>query len=203
MIELRGARIERAGVTVLRDVDLRWEGGVLALTGPNGCGKSTLLRALCGALPLSAGTARVDGFDLATERALAQARCALVPEEPSYPGHLTVEAIARLCADLRGAPTPDDARSRATRGLLGARTYETLSLGQRKRAHLLFARAGSPRWWLLDEPSNGLDADARADCWDEMREREGGCVVATHDPEWIARADGVAEVADRALRRAR
>lgn len=203
MVELRGLSVRLGRKRVLESVSFQWPRGLLAVVGANGSGKSTLLRALCGALEPAEGDARIDGFSLREQREEAQRRCALVPEEPSYPPHETVAELASLVAGLRRVAVPEDPRSRATLEQLGGQRYDTLSLGQRKRAHLLLARAGRPRWWLLDEPSDGLDQEARASLFEELGELEGGALVATHDPALIERCAGVLRVAQGRAERER
>lgn len=203
MIRVRDLSVRLGHRLVLDSVSLEWPRGLLAVVGANGSGKSTLLRAIIGAIDHGGGEVEIDGRSLARDRDELQRRCAIVPEEPSYPEHLTVNELVELCAGLRRSEVPQDERSRATIELIGAQRYRTLSLGQRKRAHLLMARVESPAWWLLDEPSDGLDRDARRSLFDELRERPSGALVATHDEELIAWCDGVLRVRDGAVERVR
>lgn len=203
MIELKSLTVKRERRTILHDVELSWPRGALAIVGANGSGKSTLLRAIAGAIAIDRGDVSIEGRSLQTARSDAQRRLALVPEEPSYPGHLAVRELLELCAGLRCAKVPDDARSRETLAIIGAQRYETLSLGQRKRAHLLFARVGEVPWWLLDEPSDGLDARARESLFEEIAALPSGALVATHDPVLITRCDGVVRVVDGTVVRER
>lgn len=194
MIHVRNLSVRLGHRLVLDTVSFAWERGLLAIIGANGSGKSTLLRAVIGAIDRVSGEVEIDQRSLAHERDALQRRCALVAEEPSYPGHLTVAELVGLCAGLRRSEVPTDERSRETMERIGSQQYRTLSLGQRKRAHLLMARVESPAWWLLDEPSDGLDRDARAGLFDELRERGTGALIATHDDELIAQCDGVLRV---------
>jgi ABC-type multidrug transport system ATPase subunit len=203
MIEVTGLTVRRGARRVLDDASFTWPAAALALVGANGSGKSTLLRALVGAIERERGSVTIDGCSLDDQREALQRRCALVPEEPSYPGHLTVCELVELCAGLRRASVPSDGRSSETLSVIGGQRYETLSLGQRKRAHLLFARVEAPPWWLLDEPSDGLDQRARESLYDELTERGHGALIATHDPALIERCAGVLQVRDGKLERER
>ncbi|MFO0558162.1 MAG: ATP-binding cassette domain-containing protein [Polyangiales bacterium] len=145
MIRVRDFSVRLGHRLVLDSVSLEWPRGLLAVVGANGSGKSTLLRAIIGAIDHGGGEVEIDGRSLARDRDELQRRCAIVPEEPSYPEHLTVNELVELCAGLRRSEVPQDERSRATIELIGAQRYRTLSLGQRKRAHLLMARVESPR----------------------------------------------------------
>lgn len=203
MIRVHDLSVRLGHRLVLDALSFEWPAGSLAIIGPNGCGKSTLLRAIIGAIDHGSGSVTVDGYSLDREREALQRRCALVPEEQSYPPHLTVRELVELCAGLRRAEVPTDERSIDTLDRIGSQRYGTLSLGQRKRAHLLMARVESPAWWLLDEPSDGLDRDARAGLLDELRERPSGALIATHDEELIARCDAVVRVHNGAVERVR
>lgn len=203
MIRIQELTVKLGPRVVLERVSFEWPRGLLAVVGANGSGKSTLLRAIIGAIDAAHGTVEIDGASLSRDRVALQRQVALVAESPSYPGHLTVRELVELCAGLRRSEPPSDERSRETLELIGAQRYATLSLGQRKRAHLLFARTGGPPWWLLDEPSDGLDRDARESLHEELATRGAGALVATHDEALIERCAGVLRVRDRSVERVR
>ncbi len=168
-------------VVALDDVSLDIGAGeMLGLLGPNGAGKTTLLTLLTGQRRPSAGTVQLFGgspLDWRNRRALGT-----TPQESALPPTLTVREVI----DLVGAHF-DDRRTTAELseefGLtdLLRRQTGSLSGGQRRRLSVALAFVGRPRLVLLDEPTTGLDVDARRSLWDALRRQHaaGSTVVVT------------------------
>ncbi len=144
------------------------KGSLTALIGPNGCGKSTLFKAISGQLPLSAGTVRISGRNMAQESAKSIARqIAVLPQHPVVPPGINV---AQLVGYGR-APHQNlfGVRSRADQEKiemaleavalvdLRDRMVNELSGGQRQRAFLAMCVAQDTPYVLLDEPTSFLD----------------------------------------------
>ncbi|ROP42804.1 ABC transporter ATP-binding protein [Pseudokineococcus lusitanus] len=170
-----------AEVTALDDVSLDVPAGqLLGLLGPNGAGKSTLLQLLCGLRRPTSG--RVELFGLPPTEPAARRSLGMTPQETGLPPTLRVGEVVDVVAGHFAAPMPTgdllerfgiaDLRRRQTGGLSG---------GQKRRLAVALAFVGRPRLVLLDEPTTGLDVDARHDLWAAVREyhREGGTVVLT------------------------
>jgi ABC-2 type transport system ATP-binding protein len=168
-------------VTALDDVSLDVPAGqLLGLLGPNGAGKSTLLQLLCGLRRPTSG--RVELFGLPPTEPAARRSLGMTPQETGLPPTLRVGEVVDVVAGHFAAPVPTgellerfgiaDLRRRQTGGLSG---------GQKRRLAVALAFVGRPRLVLLDEPTTGLDVDARHDLWAAVREyhREGGTVVLT------------------------
>jgi urea transport system ATP-binding protein len=162
MLEVRGlAAGYRPGAPVLRDVDLELvPGRVLAVMGRNGAGKSTLLKAILGLARREAGTIRLDGR--AVERRptewLARAGIGFVPQGRGvFPG-LTVEENLRVGGLGHPRPVPPAALYARFPILAERRDLDAASLSGGEQRQLAIARAlaGSPRFLLLDEPSEGI-----------------------------------------------
>jgi iron complex transport system ATP-binding protein len=181
---------------VLHGVDLDVPAGSWhAVLGPNGAGKSTLLRAIAGILPRT-GEIRVGGRDVAGLGAKERATMlAYVPQEPSLPGDVTVEAYVRLGRTPHlgylGVESAHD-RAVAAQALdrldlapFARRRLGTLSGGERRRVVLAKALAQQARVLLLDEPTTALDLGHQQqvlDLVEELRSTEGLTVVSTlHD----------------------
>ncbi len=162
-------------------------GEVVALVGPNGGGKTTLLRTIAGLLSPSHGH---------VER--AGGRVAFLPQNPMALLHRATVA-AEVAWTVRSELPVGDARSLiADLGLahLTDRDPRDLSTGERQRAAIAAVLAGAPRIALLDEPTRGMDDEARdALCLVIRRMRAAGCavVLATHDKNLAA------SVADRSV----
>jgi ABC-type multidrug transport system ATPase subunit len=162
------------------------EGALVRLAGANGAGKSTLLRVLGSLARPTRGSVRVFGRALfSSEGAAARARIGFLGPEAALYGELSVFENLTFCARLRGL---DDAAARAAAAELelGAvldQRVRTLSQGYRRRAGLARALLGAPELLLLDEPWNGLDAEAASRLTAllvHLRARRATVLVATH-----------------------
>jgi ABC-type multidrug transport system ATPase subunit len=171
---------------VLQDRTGRFAPGAYALRGPNGIGKSTLLRVLAGVDEADGGEIVIDGHSLRAQPAAAKARLAYAPDEcPVYP-FVTGRELLAFVAWAKGCAIADDVIRIVERfGLV--RHLDTrcgaMSLGTQKKLMLAAAWIGEPAVLLLDEPSNGLDADARAVLIDLLAAQWETSVVlmSTHD----------------------
>jgi iron complex transport system ATP-binding protein len=188
-------------------------GEVTAVVGPNGAGKSTLMSCLAGLRRPLAGEVRLAGAPLLSLRPRTRARAiGYLPQVPEIAWRLDVETFVRLGRTAhRGVfgETPEDGA--AVRAALGAaglealagRDVTTLSGGERSRALLARALAGTPSWLLADEPLAGLDPGHQLDAADLLRAFAGGgggVVVTLHDLTFAARvADRVVVLAEGRL----
>lgn len=177
-VEVSGLWLEIArGPAIVRGVDLRVEKGeTVALMGRNGAGKSTLLRLLSGLLRPTRGSVRSAG------------RVALLLQNPN--DYFLRERVEQELSA--------DALSRAGLGDLGERNPRDLSGGERQRLALAIVTGDGepPAVLALDEPTRGMDREAKAQLAAEIRRRAGegqAVIVATHDPEFAA------SCADRAV----
>jgi ABC-type multidrug transport system ATPase subunit len=164
----------------------RFAPGAHALRGPNGIGKSTLLRVLAGVDEADGGDIVIDGLSLRTQPAAAKARLAYAPDEcPVYP-FVTGRELLAFVAWAKRCAIPDKVVDIVERFGL-ARHLDTrcgaMSLGTQKKLMLAAAWIGDPAVLLLDEPSNGLDADARAVLVELLAAQRDRSVVfmSTHD----------------------
>jgi len=146
------------------DVSFRvGHGEVVGLLGHNGAGKTTVMKMMTGFLEPSAGSIRIDGLDIGTNRRAVQARIGYLPENcPLYP-EMTVIDYLEYQAALHGVPAEN--RTAAIRGAIdrtglgpkAAETIGTLSRGYRQRVGVAQAILHKPAILILDEPTNGLD----------------------------------------------
>jgi ABC-2 type transport system ATP-binding protein len=156
------------------------QGDVLALLGPNGAGKSTAIALLLGLRVPDSGSARLFGLD--PRRPEARRHVGVVPQETAFPPTLRVAEVLDLVRRHHGVPDTLDQGSdgfgleRLLRRQLGG-----LSGGERRLVAVALAFTGRPRLLVLDEPTAGLDADARLRVWDATRAHadEGGTVLLT------------------------
>lgn len=164
--------------TAVDDVSLEVRAGeVVGLLGANGAGKTTLIRMLLGLLPTSGGDVEILGGPPDRER---RRRLGYVSQGLGLYGDLTVSENLAFVCQAYGAPLPTLPEPlTATSGSL----VRDLSLGLQRQLAFLAALAHSPELVVLDEPTSGVDAVARAALWDTIREqaeRGAGVLVTTH-----------------------
>ena len=197
----------------LHDLDLAIAPGrTIALTGPSGAGKSTIARLLLRFDDPAAGTVRLDGHDL-RDLTLASVRgnVALVAQEVLLPDVSVREAIAQGRAGATDAEVEAAARAAGAEEFIRAlpdgwdtrlgQRGRRLSGGQRQRLAIARALVRDAPVLVLDEPTTGLDAAAKAAVLGPLRALAAGrtTLVITHDPEVLAWADEVIELAAPAL----
>jgi ABC-2 type transport system ATP-binding protein len=161
VVEFRAARKRYGEIEALRGLDLTVEPGeVVALLGPNGAGKTTTVSLALGLRRPTAGSARLFGLDPTDRR--ARSRCGVVLQESGVTGVLTVSEIIDLVRAYYPAPLPTTA-ALAMAGLqnLVATRVGALSGGQRQWLFFALAVCGDPHALFLDEPTVGMDVEAR------------------------------------------
>ena len=145
------------------------EGEILGFLGPNGAGKSTTMRVLAGYLPASSGTVKVAGHDVFEEPYEVKRRIGYLPETPPVYPEMSVRGYLRFVASLKGVTRGQMAseldrvaHATGTTEVL-ERLIQNLSKGFRQRVGLAQALLGSPPVLILDEPTEGLDPNQRAE----------------------------------------
>ena len=180
-LEVDGLRKQYGGRSVVDGLSLTAEPAtVLALLGPNGAGKTTTVEICEGFRRPDAGTVRVLGLD-PRDRAL-RPRVGVMPQSGgAYPG-LRAEEMLRLVASYARHPLDvDDLLERLALAEVRRTSYRRLSGGQQQRLSLAMAVVGRPELVFLDEPTAGLDPQARHATWElvEALRRDGVTVVLT------------------------
>ena len=173
------------------DLEVR-RGEVLGVLGPNGAGKTTAISLLLGSLHTQAGVASV--FGLAPGAPEVRVRRGAMLQISGISANLTVREHVELFRAYYPAPL-SASHLMAMAGLenLARRRYGKLSGGQKQRVMFALALAGNPELLFLDEPTTGLDVDARHRLWSEIRAlRESGrtTVLTTHN---LDEADALAD----------
>jgi heme exporter protein A len=184
-----GIRCVRGGREVFSRLDFETSSGeALAVTGPNGSGKTSLLRLIAGLLTIADGSIALEG---------GEAELTL-PEQAHYLGHrdalkpaLSISENLSFWRDYLGGEASDTAESLAAVGLDHAAQLPAayLSAGQRRRLSIARLLAVRRPVWLLDEPTNALDAAGQslfAALMGDHLARGGLIIAATHAPLGIA-----------------
>ncbi|HEU4331166.1 MAG TPA: ATP-binding cassette domain-containing protein [Lapillicoccus sp.] len=200
MIQAEGLR-KRFGTTQALDgVDLAVPAGtVLGVLGPNGAGKTTAVRILATLLQADSGTARIGGYDVATQPHQVRRTIGLTGQYASVDEDLTGTQNLLLIGQLLGL-SGRDARARGAELLewfdlaeAAGRTAKTYSGGMRRRLDLAASLVGRPQVIFLDEPTTGLDPAKREDMWDVVRNlvNDGSTVLLT--TQYLDEADALAD----------
>jgi len=155
---------------VLRGVDFDVApGSIFALLGSNGAGKTTIVRILSTLLRPDVGTATVEGFDVTTDPLRVRESISLTGQFAAVDEVLSGRENLILVAKLRHLAGPgqvaDDLLARFNLTDAGARKVATYSGGMRRRLDIAMSLIGQPKVIFLDEPTTGLDPEARIDVW--------------------------------------
>jgi len=166
------------------------DGEIFGLLGPNGAGKSTLIRMMTTLIPISSGTARVAGHDVASDPDDVRHTIGVIPQALTSDLDLTVEENMNIYAKLYDVPAKR--RKEAIDELLetvdltkwrGAQT-KTLSGGMRRRLEIARGLVHSPKIFFLDEPTTGLDPVSRVAVWEMLSnikaKRQLTILITTH-----------------------
>lgn len=155
-------------------------GQLIGMLGPNGAGKTTLLNMLIGLRMPSAGRVELFGGD--PRDPVRRQALGVTPQETGLPPGLRVGEVIDFVARHFPDPLPR-AEVMGRFGLADVERRQTggLSGGQKRRLSVALAFVGRPRLVVLDEPTTGLDVEARHGLWDAVREyhRDGGTVLLT------------------------
>ena len=173
------------------DLDVR-AGEVLAVLGPNGAGKTTAIALLLGSLPVQRGEVRVFGREPGA--AAVRFRRGAMLQASGVPITLTVSEHLELFSSYYPAPLPVS-RLLAVAGLedVAERRFARLSGGQKQRVMFALALAGDPELVFLDEPTTGLDVEARRSLWGEIRALKAGGRTAVLTTHYLEEADALAD----------
>jgi ABC-2 type transport system ATP-binding protein len=174
-IRVRGLEKSFKKLRVLRGVDFDVaRGSIFALLGSNGAGKTTVVNILSTLLRTDAGTATVDGFDVAAQGAQVRESFSLTGQfaavDEMLTGRENLVLVARL-RHLKGAgQIADDLLARFQLTDAAKRRVSTYSGGMRRRLDIAMSLIGNPPVIFLDEPTTGLDPESRLEVWDSVKE---------------------------------
>ncbi|MEU1389807.1 MULTISPECIES: ATP-binding cassette domain-containing protein [unclassified Nonomuraea] len=185
-IQVHGLKKSYKELNVLRGVDFEVaRGSIFALLGSNGAGKTTLVKILSTLLKADAGTARVNGLDVAGQAARVRESISLTGQFAAVDEILSGRENLVLVARLRHLKNPgkiaDDLLERFSLTDAGGRKAATYSGGMRRRLDIAMSLIGDPPVIFLDEPTTGLDPQARIEVWQAVRElaAQGTTVLLT------------------------
>ena len=185
-------------VEVLGGVDFDVaRGSIFALLGSNGAGKTTVVKILATLLKADAGTAGVNGFDLAEQPADVRQSISLTGQFAAVDEILTGRENLVLVAQLRHLRQPgtiaDDLLARFGLTDAATRKVSTYSGGMRRLLDIAMSLIGNPPVIFLDEPTTGLDPEARLEVWQAVRELAAAGTTVLLTTQYLDEAEQLAD----------
>ncbi|WP_421741361.1 ABC transporter ATP-binding protein [Cellulomonas sp.] len=183
---------------VLRGVDFDVApGSIFALLGSNGAGKTTIVRILSTLLKPDAGTATVNGFDVTTDPLRVRESISLTGQFAAVDEILSGKENLVLVAKLRHLPAPDriadDLLARFSLTEAGSRRVAMYSGGMRRRLDIAMSLVGRPEVLFLDEPTTGLDPEARIEVWQVIKELAARGTTVLLTTQYLDEAEQLAD----------
>jgi ABC-2 type transport system ATP-binding protein len=197
-IHVQGLEKSYKKLEVLRGVDFDVErGSIFALLGSNGAGKTTIVRILTTLLKADAGTASVNGFDVAGRAADVRESISLTGQFAAVDEILSGRENLVLIAQLRHVKDPgktaDELLARFSLTDAAARKVSTYSGGMRRRLDIAMSLIGNPPVIFLDEPTTGLDPQARLEVWQAVKELAGHGTTVLLTTQYLDEAEQLAD----------
>jgi ABC-2 type transport system ATP-binding protein len=197
-ISITGLEKAYGKLAVLKGVDLEVEAGsIFALLGSNGAGKTTVIRILATLLHADGGSASVAGFDVATQGADVRTAISLTGQFAAVDEVLSGRENLILVARLRHLPDAagiaDDLLARFSLTEAGGRKVATYSGGMRRRLDIAMSLIGNPAVVFLDEPTTGLDPEARLEVWAAVTELAAGGTTVLLTTQYLEEAEHLAD----------
>jgi ABC-2 type transport system ATP-binding protein len=197
-IHVQGLEKSYPKVRVLRGVDFDVaRGSIFALLGSNGAGKTTVVKILATLLKPDAGTATVDGFDVATQPASVRGSISLTGQfaavDDTLTGRENLVLVARLRHRKDARQIAGDLLARFQLADAAERRVATYSGGMRRRLDIAMSLIGNPPVIFLDEPTAGLDPQSRADVWNAVRELAGQGTTVLLTTQYLDEAEQLAD----------
>ena len=186
-VQARGLVKRYGEITAVRGIDFAVRHGeCFGFLGPNGAGKTSTMKAIYGLANVDGGELRVLGLDARTHRREIKSRIGVVPQEQNLDGELTVRENLVMQAVYHGIRADGRIDELLTSALLEKRAEarpQELSGGMKRRLLIARALVNEPELVVLDEPTTGLDPQARRAVWgqlDRMKRAGVTLIVTTH-----------------------
>jgi ABC-2 type transport system ATP-binding protein len=195
---VRGLEKSFKELHVLRGVDFDVApGSIFALLGSNGAGKTTVVRILATLLRADGGTASVHGFDVAAQAGDVRESISLTGQFAAVDEILTGRENLVLVARLRhlkdAGPIAEDLLHRFQLTDAADRTVATYSGGMRRRLDIAMSLIGDPQVVFLDEPTTGLDPEARLEVWQAVRDLAANGTTVLLTTQYLDEAEQLAD----------
>jgi ABC-2 type transport system ATP-binding protein len=160
------------------------KGEIFGILGPNGAGKTTTLEMIETLRSIDGGTATIDGIDVAKEPYKIRGIIGVQPQTPGFQDKTKLTELIKMFAAAYGEKVnPKKFLDEVNLGDKANSYVENLSGGQKQRFSIVAALVHNPKVFFLDEPTTGLDPQARRNLWDLIRDVQGrgiSVILTTH-----------------------
>lgn len=186
IVEVKGLTKRYGKKTVVKGVNFAVkEKEIFGILGPNGAGKTTTLEMIETLRPIDDGTATVDGFDVTTQPDKIHRIIGVQPQATTFMDKVTLKEQLTLQLSVYNVKdtTVDELLNHVELGEHSGQYPEKLSGGQQQRFSIAMALVNTPRVLFLDEPTTGLDPQARRNMWDlikELRDKGVTIILTSH-----------------------
>jgi len=197
-IQVRGIEKSYKDLQVLKGVDFEVaSGSIFALLGSNGAGKTTMVKILSTLLKADAGSASVEGLDVQSQPFEVRESISLTGQFAAVDEILSGRENLVMVAKLRHLSNPgqiaDDLLSRFSLTDAGARKVSTYSGGMRRRLDISMSLIGKPKVIFLDEPTTGLDPEARLEVWQIVKDLANSGTTVLLTTQYLDEAEQLAD----------
>ena len=197
-IEVNNLRKSYKKVTVLKDVTFAVKkGSIFALLGSNGAGKTTTINILTTLLSADNGSAKVTGYDTASQPQLVREHISLTGQFAAVDAVLTGRENLELVAELRHVAQPKQVAEQLLKQFelteAANRPAQTYSGGMRRRLDIAMSLIGSPEVIFLDEPTTGLDPQSRNLMWQKIKALADNDTTVFLTTQYLEEADQLAD----------
>jgi ABC-2 type transport system ATP-binding protein len=198
MIQIKGLKKAYKDVEVLKGVDLEVEqGGIFALLGSNGSGKTTMIRIMATLLKADAGGVVINGFDIDENPGIIRGFISLTGQFAAIDDILTGRENLQMIAKLRHLKNPNQATDELIRRFdmseAADRRVGTYSGGMKRRIDIAMSLLGNPKIIFLDEPTTGLDPEARLEVWKIVKELSAAGTTVFLTTQYLEEAEQLAD----------
>jgi len=197
-IQVKGLQKSYKKTHVLKGVDFEVaKGSIFALLGSNGAGKTTIVKILTTLLKQDSGTAAVNGFDVASKPDDVRQSISLTGQFAAVDEILTGRENVIMIARLRHLKNPhqiaDDLLNQFGLTEAADRRVSTYSGGMRRRLDIAMSLVGKPQLIFLDEPTTGLDPEARIEVWKTVKELANSGTTVFLTTQYLEEAEQLAD----------
>jgi len=198
IIQIKDVKKAFRDIEVLGGVNLEVEqGGIFALLGSNGSGKTTMIRIMATLLKADGGSVVINGFDIEKNPRDIRGLISLTGQFAAIDDILTGRENLQMIAKLRHLKNPnqvsDELISRFDMSEAADRRVGTYSGGMKRRIDIAMSLVGSPKIIFLDEPTTGLDPEARLEVWKIVKELSAAGTTVFLTTQYLEEAEQLAD----------